>query len=78
MPSAMDVSLAGSGDRRSTDEDSWSADKTGDSGGVADVSGGTERCQLGLERVLDLPGVGGSQTVLCAQDPMCPGGRLVR
>ena len=32
MPLATDVLPAGSGDRRSTDEDGWSADKTGDNG----------------------------------------------
>ena len=30
MPLATEVLPAGSGDRRSTDEDGWSADKTGD------------------------------------------------
>ncbi len=32
MPLATDVLAAGSGDRRSTGEDSWNADKTGDNG----------------------------------------------
>ena len=64
MPLATDVPPAGSGDRRSSDEDGWSADKTGDNDASLMSVGVTERCQLGPERVLDSPGISGNQTVL--------------
>ena len=45
---------------------------------IADVTGAFERCQLGLERIFDLPRVGFSQAVLGAKNPVCPDGGVVR